>query len=272
MYHLVAKGMPKTLLFHDHIEALALWRCILNAAPGPVALFLMPTHVHGIYRQNAQVRLVTAMRAYARWRNAHRGEHGPVWVPAPEPVFLADRQKRSRTERYVLLNGCRRGLHDDPLSWAWSTHRDAVGLAVPAMRNREKDPERYHAYVSADRHVDPDGTELPMAGQPLLPGERGLIALRVSVSAVMRAPIPLFGSRGPPRTALVHTAKALGSWSTREIADFTGLTLHAVRKVEAREDRLVRVVSRVAGDPRFPGLHTCDLRDEPRWALYRDHR
>ena len=185
MWHLIARSLPNTFLFRTHIEARALWDRVLWAAPSPVALILMPTHLHGLYRQDVQRRLAIAMRAFARWRNAHRGECGAVWAAAPAPERLADRQKQTRTERYVLLNGCRKGLHPDPLSWAWSTHRDAVGLAMPPVRNREKDPVRYHGYISADRHVDPDGTELPLLERQLPTGERGLFALRDAVSAVI---------------------------------------------------------------------------------------
>lgn len=49
----------------------------------------------------------------------------------------------------------------DPLSWAFSTHRDACGLALDPVRKRVPDVHRFHRYVSADPTVAVDGTLLP---------------------------------------------------------------------------------------------------------------
>jgi hypothetical protein len=121
----------------------------------------MPDHIHLILPDAPGKRLGRAMSAYAQWRNAYRGERGPVWTPHPPPDRLADEKHLRRTIRYVHLNPPRAKLVEDPLAWAWSTHRDRVGFAFPRVGALEPDPNRFHRSVSGDPSVAVEGTDLP---------------------------------------------------------------------------------------------------------------
>jgi hypothetical protein len=133
------------------------------------------------------------MGSFARWRNHARGERGPVWQTHPAPQALPDVQHTRRTIRYVLLNPCRAGLVADPLAWPYSTHRDAVGLAVPGVRRIEREPERFHRWVSADGTVDVAGTALPVVGWGSASGAQ----VAGAVGSVCRALPEMLARRGP---------------------------------------------------------------------------
>ena len=94
----------------------------------------MPTHAHVLHHREVTTGLRRAMASYARWRHHERGTAGRVWLRLDEPTRSVTAQKRRRDERYVHLNPCRDGLVRDPLGWAFSTHRDAVGLAIDPVR------------------------------------------------------------------------------------------------------------------------------------------
>jgi hypothetical protein len=269
MLHFVARALPGTLLFRDNIEALALWERLIRAVPMPAAMCLMPNHVHALYPREVRRQLGVGLGAYARWRNHQRGEHGSVWVPIPEPHPVLGAQKRARNQRYIHLNPCRAGLVSDPLEWAWSTHRDAVALAVRPVRPPARDARRFHAYVSADPDADVRGTPLPVGVVDALERTADLRAVRDAVSAVTRAPLPLLEKKGPSRRLLVQAARVLSSAGTSEIAEFVGLRPRAVRRIPAQVDDDVQVVARVLGDPRFRGLHDRDLRVGRAFSQYR---
>jgi hypothetical protein len=54
----------------------------------------------------------------------------------------------NRVVAYVHRNPVVDGLVEDPLEWSFSTHRDALGLAIPAVRRLTEDPKRLHDQVS----------------------------------------------------------------------------------------------------------------------------
>ncbi|MBW1879754.1 MAG: hypothetical protein JRJ84_15435, partial [Deltaproteobacteria bacterium] len=229
MNHFVARAVPGSLLFREQVEARALWSRVAGAVPGLVALVLMPNHFHLQHSRDVRRALAVAMRGFARWRNARRGEHGRVWSQMPEPAPLVDAQKRRRTERYIHLNPCRAGIVDDPLAWAWSTHRDAVGLALDPVRPRVRDPRAYHHWVSGDPHVRVEGTELPIASGAMLAGRKGLATLAPAVSEVARTPVDLLCRRGAARSLLLRSGRSLCQASTAEIAEYCGVGPRAVQ-------------------------------------------
>lgn len=270
MYHHVCNAVPGTLLFHTHVEAHGLWVRLLREAPGPIALVLMPDHVHALYGWNVTASLRRAMASFARWRNHRRGADGRVWRTMPAPELVVAGPKRPRVERYVVLNPCRKHLCADPLQWPWSTYRDALGLAAWPVRSAVSDPHGFHAYVSADPTVAVQGTELPTPFGGVLEGAGGLSTLVDAVSAVTRTPIEELRRRGPARTGLVRSARAFGGWPHREIAALAGITQRSVRRITPVPDPVVRAVGRVLGDPRFPSLRPGDLRLG--WRPYRQFR
>lgn len=270
MLHFSPRALPGTVLFRDHHEAAALWRILLRHTRPIVALYLMPDHVHLLVHRDVTDALRLAMGAYARWRNARRGQWGRVWRRLDGATEVLDGQKARRSVRYVHLNGCRKRLHTDPLAWPWSTHRDALGLTAWPVRASERDPHGFHRYVSADPTVCVDGTDLPADFGGVLEGEDGLERLVDAVSAVTRTPIDALVTRGPARTGLIRAARTLGRWPATRLADLARVTRRTVWRTEPFEDDVVRAAQRVVCDPRFRALPVGDLR--PTWWCYRDCR
>ena len=263
-YHLTCRSRRGTLAFRTHVEARALWDRVIEAVPDPVALCLMPDHVHLLHARDVHARLGRALSAFARWRNHQRGVKGAVWErqSAPEPVL--GEKKLRRSERYIHLNPCRAWLVKDPLAWAWSTHRDRVGLAVPCVRPPVPDTHAFHAYISADPTVHVQGTQLPVA-QDLLPLEPVIAA----VSEVTRSPWSALFRRGPQRQLLLSSLLSLTAARPAEIALECRVSRKTVYRASTAWGPALRIVARVAGDPRFPGLVEGDLRQLAGWARYR---
>jgi hypothetical protein len=269
--HACHRATPGTLLFRTWAEARELWLRLV-AGPRFRALVLMPDHIHVQLSDPEQLAsLAVALRSYARWRNEARGERGPVWEHRAAPTPIRGREHLERTTRYIHLNPCRRKLASDPLAWPFSTHRDAVGLAWPAVRRPVADPERFHAWVSADPSVAVSGSSLPRAADH---GSRRwtLTELAAAVSALTRSPASALRERGPARSMLLCAACRSSTASEAEIAAYLDVDRRTVRRSAARRDPRIPLVERVAGDPRFRVLGDGDLRAAPTWAAYRAHR
>lgn len=267
MLHVVAHALPGEFLWRSHEEALALWTRLLVLRPA--ALCLMPDHLHSMTEHYDRARFVRILSGYARWRHHHRGDPGgQVWLPHPEPRGLSGALHLRRSFRYVGLNPCRDGLAEDPLAWAWSAYRDAVGLAWPPVVRTVRRPDELHAYVSADPSVDVNGTALPWpradGGRPRW---RELVA---AVSALTRTPAGRLGKAGPGRQLLITTARQLGGLSIRAIASNLGVSSSTVQREAAGAPHLVSLVERVLGDLCFRGLHRGRLDHERRWRRYMD--
>ncbi len=273
MVHLVAHAVEGTVLFRTHAEARALFDLVAATFPGAAAICVMPDHVHVVVPAGSAGRLRHLCAAYARWRNGHRGECGRVWSPAPPPEEVPDGQHLRRTVRYVHLNPCRAGLVGDPLAWPWSTHRDAVGFALPAVREREHEPERFHRWVSGDPTVAVEGTELPGGVWGTVRWE----LVRDAVAGVFRVPAEALARRGPARTVAVRVAWMSELHDAEALAAATGLDRTSIYRVCAgapprslvhRHPDLHACV-RAVGDARFMALPTGDLRATPGWERYR---
>ncbi len=260
MNHLVAHSLPGTLLFHDWVEAAMLWDALVVGLPGAAALCLLPNHVHGLHPTATAEDLRPVLSGFARARNARRGESGGVWerpIPDAEPIGGTDKVRRQ--ERYVHLNPPRGKLAPCPLGWAFSTHRDAVGLAAFPVRKPARDVHEYHRYVSSDPSVAVQGTLLPTAPY----GDPTVESVLHAVSAVARTPLSLLARRGRARTLLVRSLRTLTPASLAEIADLAQVSRSTVLRMRPGRDRAVNVVSAVVGDRRFGALLDEDL--QHRW-------
>lgn len=265
MHHLVAHAVPRTLLFRTWTEGRALWERVVTALPGLHALVLMPDHLHLLHAQDVRLPLGAALSGYVRWRNHRRGEHGPGVVPLPPAEPLVDEDKVRRSVRYVALNPCRARLVDDPLAWPLSAYRDALGLALDPVRRAVPDPHSLHAYVSADPTVNPNGTDLPLPRVDL--PSPSLVA--DAVSALARVPLAALRRRGRPRALYLRAAKTLCDAPAAAIAAEAACGPVGIQRARAGLDDDVRLVARVAGDPRFAGLPDGDLLRQPAWYRYR---
>lgn len=217
MFHVVARTLDRRPLWITDAEGVALWDRVLRACPEPVAVVLMPDHVHVLHRTDVRTRLAAALSGHTR----SLGHAGTLVAPLPESHPITDDQKLRRQIRYVHLN--------------------------PYVR---ADPPRFHAWVSADGAVDVAGTELPVERVQLPTPEEVLHA----VSAVTRTPLPELGRRGPPRALYLRAARTLTDASARAIAGLVGTSHSTVLAHPPSTERDVRLVARVAGDPRFPAL------------------
>jgi hypothetical protein len=258
MFHLVARSIRGTLLFHTWGEAYALWERIAGLGP-TVALALMPDHLHLVARSIDPRAWNGALSGYARWRNAVRREGGPVFAPSPPPEEIPNRQHLERTIRYVHLNPCRARLVADPLAWPFSTHRDAVGLALRPVRAPESDPDGFHASVSGDRSVALEGTLLPARGTAAPSPAQILDA----ASALARVPLGAVAHHRPARALAIHALRAEGM-GTRAVGALFGVSHVTVLHAPTPDRRVLQMLARVAGDPRFPGLEGGRLRFRPR--------
>lgn len=270
MVHVAIRAVPGTLLFHNWREARELW-VRLAADALFIALVLMPDHLHAVLATLEQRALMAKrLSGYARWRNAARGEQGAVFEHRAKPEPVEGVKHERRTLRCVYLNPCRAGLVDDPLAWPFSSYRDAVGLAIPTLVAPSADPVRLHAYVSGDPSVRPDGTMLPAP-----PAERGAIRLEsvfAAVSALTRTPRSDLRVRGGARDLFVRAARILSSATLDEIAAMCDLDVSGVRRRDAWVSADIRLIARVAGDPRFGVLEDADLRRLSAWRAYRARR
>ena len=270
MFHHVARARRGLLLFHTWSQGLELWRLVLRACPSPVALFLMPDHLHLLARGDVRRRLGIALQAYAQIQNRARGRSGRLFDPTPDPTEPIGRLKEARDERYIHLQACRARLATDPLAWPLSTYRDALDLVAAPVRPVDPDPERFHRFTSSDPTVHPAGTELPGWRLGRLRGPEAIRTLGFAVSAVTRTPVERLWQRGPARTLWIEACCVLGTAEVDQIARELEVDERTVQRARAaRPSRHVELVGRVAGDPRFPGLLGGDLRLRQEWGRYR---
>jgi hypothetical protein len=270
--HLTVRAAPRTLLFTDWTEALALWRRLDAAFPDARALCLLPDHLHGIAEaQRARERLSAVMSGYARWRNAHRGTQETCWCPQPPVEPLPDTAHLRRSIRYVLLNPCRAGLAGDPLAWALSSHRDHVGLGDP--RRKVRDPEGFHGYVSADPTVSVTGTDLPV----LHGGRASLASVEVAVGAVLRLQPDELRESAVARRLLLRAAWVREQCDVPTLADWVGVHRASVYRATSdlpdpsrrHVEPWLTAVLRAIDDPRFKPLVAAPRLDATRWSGWR---
>lgn len=264
MHHHVLHASPDRLLFTRWREARELWRRLARAAPGLHALVLMPDHVHLLHTSELRRPLAHAMSGYTRWRNLQLGRAGPGVAKLPAPEALVDVQKQRRSVRYLALNPCRAGLVRDPLAWPASTWRGAVGLGLGGEVRVLREPEREHAYVSADPSVRVAGSRLP-AG-PSGPIELGGII--EAVAALRWRSLEELREDPAGRRLAAQAARALGAGTPTQIADALGCTRQLVYDAGELRDGRVEIVRRVIGDPRFRPTFDGDLRKLPDWRYF----
>lgn len=267
MLHLVARAIRGTVLFRDWTEARKLWDLLVDALIQPKSLMLMPDHIHSVADQKTP-RFGRALAAFARWRNARRGEFGPVWERSPPGTKLADAAHERRTVRYNALNPCRKGIVRDPLAWTFSTHRDAVGLVLMPVRPKVSDAIGHHVYVSSDPSVRVDGTSFPARGIDA-PSERQIEAV---VSELLRLPLAEIRTTHAGRRLMIQLGRDWAGWGTGVVAQFVDVDPKTVWNAPQITPATERLAATIAGDPRFPGLGDGDLRRTLGWEPYRGCR
>jgi hypothetical protein len=253
MYLHTAQSTAGTRLLDDWTKARRLWDYLVAAAPGPVALCVMPTHVQLLHRQPRADQLRTAIGMYARWVNHSRSRVQPLWRHLGEPDYIrADEQRH--VERAIHLAPTE--LVDDPLQWPFSTHLDAVGLSVWPVRPQAHDPARYHRLVADNG--------LPLRRHRTT--EPTLNDVARAVSHLTRTPLVALTTWGPSRTLFIRSARALTHARASEIGAYCQLPTRSVEQIGMTWSPAVRAIDAALFDPRLPGLPAHDELFESAWA------
>lgn len=269
MFHLVAHAVGQRPLFTDWEAGRALWDILGQRLADPVAVLLMPDHVHAVTRSDQRAALVEAARAFARWTTWNRADPGPLWEPVPPAEPLVDRQKVQRGIRYVHLNPCRAGLVSCPLAWPLSTYRDRLGLAAAPLVRRVGDPQALHRWTSSDGSTQVQGTPFP--GTVERDERLDLEVLAGAVSEWLRLPVASLRAHRLHRVRLLSAARSMTTWSHGQIAAACGVSRPAVSRAPTLSPAEVAVLARLAADARAPGLVEADprlLRWRPRRRKY----
>lgn len=275
LVHFPVRSADGRWLFETWVEARWLWD-LLNRHVDYVALVIMLDHFHSLCRAKDLLAVKNAMRAYALKRNVSRGESGPVWRRKERGTIVKSTKQRNVLGAYIHRNPVVAGLVDDPLAWPFSTHRDAVGLAIPCVRRTAPDPERFHEtvrYVRERPHLRQRSLPQGLAAltRPELLGECGgrqstmpkdlvLRQIQAAVSALTRTPEELFWKPAPARSLFVRCARVLAKATTAEISAFSGMSRMTVLREPRTMSDTVALVERVLGDDRFTLLQGGNLR------------
>ena len=174
-----------------------------------------------------------------------------------------------------MLNGCRAGLEADPLSWPFSSLREALGFAAGGVRGPVRGRTGYFRWVSSDHTTDPDGCPYPLGlgigTADELPG------LRDAVSEFLRVPIGAVSRRGRARSLYLRAARVLTEACPRAIGEVVGVTSRQVRRVAPTRGRDLDALAVMMRDPRFSGIDDARVRrgrtarssrvERPPWEL-----
>lgn len=263
MFHHVARAEGRRLLFTTWDEGLHLWRAVLQACPRPLALCIMPNHVHLLSPTPCAAALGRALSGFSRrWHDRH-GTAGVLFDRSPPPEEVGqDVQKRRRVHRYILLNPCRAGLTPDPLAWPLSTALDDLGLADPPIRRPVRDPVEHFAYLTADDRV--------RAAFPIARVDRPPVdAIVRAVSQVTRRPLDeVPGRLGRPRALAIQAVAELHLLGPRGVAAELGVSKSAAaRALQTRAEGVDRIARVAAAD--LPGLDDQALRRMLEGSVYR---
>jgi hypothetical protein len=234
LVHLVASSHPSVRPLAEPKIAWAVWERLRAAYPRALATCLMPSHLHLIDDvvdpSVAVARLARLLAGITRLVGLRR-----LWLPIPEPAAILNGRHLARGVRYVHLNPCRDALAADPLRWAWSTHRGAIGaeldpwvsadrLATALGRPRGGFEPWLHAYVSGDTSVNPAGTKFPRSALPTAVARLPLA--EVVTAALAATPWSRGGDR---RRAIVQLARSQG-WPAASIAAL-GMSPRQIRRL-----------------------------------------
>lgn len=249
-WHLVARCRPPHRpLLDDPVAALWLWERMRDCFPGALAAVIMPNHLHVVFVSEApEADAAGFAMTLGHWQR-HFGEPGFGWEPIPPPEPVRGRAKVHRNMRYVWLNPCRAGLCDDPVEWAMSSYRDALGAvaepwcdeallrSVGAWSWRSDERERLHAWVSGDPSVAIAGTPAPVRAVRGEVASFPLFELARAVAVALRGLPGDVRRPGPARGLFVHLCSLHGWRDAAAVAAACNTSLRTVQRLRhARPD------------------------------------
>ena len=270
VYHLVAHCRPNRAPLALAEQARWLWERLREDFPDALGAALMPNHVHLVLLtadpDQSRRRLAALLASFSR-----RFGHGELWLTLPVAAPLASPDKALRQVRYVHLNPCRpfrdggawRRLVDDPLRYAWTTHRDLVGAVgepwlkldrVVAVTGWNRSLGELHGYLARDPSTAESASRLPVpAPQRIVP----VVSLRdvaLAAAAATRAPPSAVRQRGPTRDAFVGLALHQGWHDVPLLAEACGTHRGNVARIAERvPSSVIEAAALCLGDQRLLG-------------------
>jgi REP element-mobilizing transposase RayT len=222
-YHVVARSQFGHPVFKNHAVAISLWSKLSSTFDHISAACLMPNHVHVLVKALNADQLRIQFKEVLRGIQISNRMGSSVFEPVPMPILIPDAKHLFRQVRYVHLNPCRAGLVKDPLSWMFSTHRDALGLSIyplPGVSTMMKDLgfigakglTRFHEIVSADPTCSVEGTLDVQNIQTTSMPEIGITTLKNAVRACLKKPVVGRGQNSTQSTL----SSSVEKWSSTE--------------------------------------------------------
>ena len=261
----------------QHELANWLWQRLRDMFPDVLAAVLMPDHLHLLLRALAE-RVRERLRDLVRALRRRDDESAEIlWLPIEMPTLVVNTKHASRQTRYLHLNPSRDGLVDDPLSWPWSTHRDAIGavadpwvtperLARALGRALHRFEGWLHQYVSADPTVAVAGTPCPVEAPASIVTTFPLLDIMRAAASATRARPTDVGKPGPTRDLFLRLAARDGWHDNSRLAAVCSMTPHGVRKNLRRIDVPgINAAALCLGDPRLR-ITTCPPLPPPSYA------
>jgi len=181
LYHVTARGVQRSAIFHDDHDRRDLLRLLARTLKtGDAEAFaycLMGNHYH-VVLQTHEANLSTLMHrinaAYSQAFNRRHARCGHVLEGRFQAIPIDLDSHLLEVCRYVDLNPVRAGLAGAPGEWRWSSYRAHVGRAPPAAwlatktllgiltgltpgcdEQVELAQERYADWVAAATHARP---------------------------------------------------------------------------------------------------------------------
>jgi hypothetical protein len=256
-------GAPRC--FRDFDASSWFWDRLRDNFPLTYASLLMPNHPHVLCEVECPE---TARAVFARTCGHLQRKVGipHLWEPVPPAQVLADAGKARRMARYIVLNGCRANLVDDPLETIWTTHRDVVGavadpwvdvdrLARDLKMPRRTIREDFHQYCSADPSVSVSGTPFPRPAPPRDMPTLPLALVARAAAMATRGEIEDIHRRTLTRHVFLQLARTQGWLDRAQLATACGITSQAVLRAWDRKlpDFVLHAARLCLGDDRLLG-------------------
>jgi putative transposase len=122
-----------------------------------IAYCIMPTHIHLILKQRADLGISQFMQnvlnSYTRYFNVKHNRKGPLWESRFKSVLVESDEYLLHLTRYIHLNPVTSGWAEKPEEWKASSYNEYIGkteviLPVCGFRGLiEIEPDEYKAFV-----------------------------------------------------------------------------------------------------------------------------
>lgn len=201
IYHLIGRGVGKRDIFLD-AQDYAFFLDTLEAVKVQVpfllhAFCLMPNHFHlllQVVQDTTQAVMQKLLTRYAVRFKRRYGWVGHVFQGRYKAILCEKETYFMELLRYIHLNPVRAGLTKGPAEWAWSGHRDLVGmtdsslldlsLSLPVFHeDLAKARLRYGTFVMDGINMGHRADFYPPAGKPYLGSPEFIARMQVMAGA-----------------------------------------------------------------------------------------